>query len=1140
MASAGWRNSRHIAAGCIVVDEANSNTPHALWSLPPLNTWRFFRAASAEDEDVDESNDLLPLEVEQSLLSSKLLSRFKPLLRNRWIRLSFSVSTEHPSRGFVRVYLLPDDVNNVGVPRSSSQLWKIRLKLLAALDFSKSTWRGELGHPSSSPAPFDEPRGLSRVDENQSLLEIFNNISSPQPTPEIVRDQYVREAIDNLISNSVPGLRTQLKPCQCRSAALMLQRESQPEQIIDPRLVKVVDQEGQPWYYDAVSGVALSEPRFYDRPRGGILAEQMGCGKTLICLSVILATRNLPSETPDLYRGNERTERDKGVGSLADIAAACITMNSVPWRDVFLGGSLEYAKCAEVIRRNPGHYWLSTPIRLERRMRRLQEHKPPAVKIFHSHASLVVVPPNLVHHWQQEIEKHISGLTVLVFRSTEAPTLQELLEYDIVLLSSSRIEQFMELGHSTKVHFKRCIVDEGHKLGNSTTSNKSDLHLAINRLQVTSRWVVTGTPSKGLYGVDEASDQAANCSKIPGLPTRMDSRELEKEDLRRIGSIASLFLQMRPWANSHSEAGGDRPADWGTYVIPSKNAPSGRRDCLRSTLDSMIIRHRLLDIDNLLPPVDEKVVYLDPSYQDALVLNLFSSMIIFNSVQSQRVDRDYFFHTHQRKALMELVSNLRQSSFFGGSFFSPAEILKATDTATQFLAEGKVQISAEDEALLKAAISCSRIAVSNEIKRCANLFRELPIYLENFPWAAGKAWSLDSRDGETVLTDCPLVLELQKFLHPLVDSPVSLQLLVQSGKFAYRGEDEKEKALETQNSTTSGDTSASRDRALAGNTRLGQDNKSPNKRRSTILGTSSRMQDLPTSHDEMEVDIAAPLAKTQLVSTASTKLSYLIDQITKHQDNEQMIIFYENENVAYYLASALEMLQIHHLIYAKGISPDRRAQYVDTFNNNPKFRVLLMDITQAAFGLDMHTASRIYFINPVLNPQVQAQAIGRARRISQKKPVTVETLVLRGSIEEVIVKRRGEMSQAEIRKTHSILDDKPIYEWILNAKILPLPGGSGEAPDGMEQMAMLERPQVIFGRGFGREVHPDQDLFTAGTDKGRGTGAAVRVNKEHQGVDAGLKQEGSTGFKRQEPASPRSEAGGETAREIKKPRVRFA
>lgn len=133
-----------------------------------------------------------------------------------------------------------------------------------------------------------------------------------------------------------------------------------------------------------------------------------------------------------------------------------------------------------------------------------------------------------------------------------------------------------------------------------------------------------------------------------------------------------------------------------------------------------------------------------------------------------------------------------------------------------------------------------------------------------------------------------------------------------------------------------------------------------------------------------------------------------------------------------------------------------------------------MDISQAAFGLDMRSASRIYFINPVLDPQVEAQAIARSRRLDQEKPVTVETLVLRESIEELIVKRRREMTQAEQRRCKTILDDRPIYDWILNAKIIPLPEGE---IDGLEQTAMLKTPQFVFGRGFGRGYsHPDEDL----------------------------------------------------------------
>jgi hypothetical protein len=54
-----------------------------------------------------------------------------------------------------------------------------------------------------------------------------------------------------------------------------------------------------------------------------------------------------------------------------------------------------------------------------------------------------------------------------------------------------------------------------------------------------------------------------------------------------------------------------------------------------------------------------------------------------------------------------------------------------------------------------------------------------------------------------------------------------------------------------------------------------------------------------------------------------------------------------------------------------------------------------------------------------------------------------------------------------------VLDDKPMFEWILNPKIIPLP----EAKQGVDQTARLKAPQYVFGRGFGRELHPDEDLI---------------------------------------------------------------
>lgn len=180
------------------------------------------------------------------------------------------------------------------------------------------------------------------------------------------------------------------------------------------------------------------------------------------------------------------------------------------------------------------------------------------------------------------------------------------------------------------------------------------------------------------------------------------------------------------------------------------------------------------------------------------------------------------------------------------------------------------------------------------------------------------------------------------------------------------------------------------------------------------------------------------------------------------------------------------------------------------------FRVLLMDLSQAAFGLDMREASRIYFINPVLNPQVEAQAIGRVRRISQQKPVSVETLVLKNSIDEVILERKKHMSQAEHRQAKSILDIQPIYEWIQNARIVRLPDTDG---DGFSEMAQLSTPQTLFGRGFGTTLHPDDGLVPghgrAQNGQRRGTaspsGRSTRSVSTKRRLDSVETPEGSPG-----------------------------
>lgn len=724
-----------------------------------------------------------------------------------------------------------------------------------------------------------------------------------------------------------------------------------------------------------------------------------------------------------------------------------------------------------------------------RRSNRIAPRVIPSKEIFLSHLTLIIAPSNLVKQWQNEIKKHTTGLNVLVVvNKYPIPSLTELLSYDIILFSETRFERIQKERSTGEgpvldiycplehIHFKRCIIDEGHKLGNGSRSWKNDVMRVIERLQISARWVVTGTPSRGLYGVQSCEDVetkvSTNLSPLPGPKSDFALRQ-EREDIQRIGNLIAKYLGVRPWANAKGEAG-DSVADWGVYV-----KGYNRKDCLVNALNSLLVRHQLADVSTLLPPVDEKIVVLDGSFQDQLSLNCFSMMIIFNSVQSQRTDMDYFFHDRQRRSLVQLVKNLRQACFFGGVFFSTKDIIKAVETAEEFLEKEAIPISPEDGELLKQAIEFGRKAANNTLKDVSNRFHSMPIYLENFPGGKGKFWSLDDKETDEglVCTDAGLIHSLQKFLSPCLDAPTSLQRMIDGGSLDQQGIAERSQALATAsdaNGIVANQTPQVA--ALAGSTPLGGDYHAAPKSKGLPGSMPNGLETQPftgVAGASDKVEVAEPLAKTRIISTVSAKLSYLIDSIIKYQDKEQILIFYDNDNVAFYLASVFEILQIQHLIYSRaGLSAERRAQYVATFTDSATFRVLLMDISQAAFGLDMRSASRIYFISPVLNPQIVAQAIGRARRISQQKPVSVETLVLRNSIEEVMIDRREHMTQAEHSRIKNVLDDGKIKEWIRKSKIHPMT----DAKEGLEQTAPLALPQYVFGRGFGRTHHPDEGL----------------------------------------------------------------
>jgi hypothetical protein len=120
-----------------------------------------------------------------------------------------------------------------------------------------------------------------------------------------------------------------------------------------------------------------------------------------------------------------------------------------------------------------------------------------------------------------------------------------------------------------------------------------------------------------------------------------------------------------------------------------------------------------------------------------------------------------------------------------------------------------------------------------------------------------------------------------------------------------------------------------------------------------------------------------------------------------------------------------------------------------------------MDVRNAAYGLNLPSASRIYFVNPTCRPNIEAQAIKRAHRIGQTRPVYVETLVLQGTIEEKMLERSKRMTRSEHRDAGHLEDDIGIREIIQSARMIPV---LDEGKTGRGQMAPLQSSQQLWAR----------------------------------------------------------------------------
>ena len=69
--------------------------------------------------------------------------------------------------------------------------------------------------------------------------------------------------------------------------------------------------------------------------------------------------------------------------------------------------------------------------------------------------------------------------------------------------------------------------------------------------------------------------------------------------------------------------------------------------------------------------------------------------------------------------------------------------------------------------------------------------------------------------------------------------------------------------------------------------------------------------------------------------------------------------------------------------------------------------MFLISLKAGGVGLNLTAADYVIHMDPWWNPAVEDQASDRAHRIGQTRPVTIYRLVVKGTVEEKIVRMHG-------------------------------------------------------------------------------------------------------------------------------------
>ncbi|KAA8537325.1 hypothetical protein F0562_026988 [Nyssa sinensis] len=571
-----------------------------------------------------------------------------------------------------------------------------------------------------------------------------------------------------------------------------------------------------------------------------------------------------------------------------------------------------------------------------------------SLRLYVSRATLVVVPANLVDHWRTQIQKHVrpGQLRVFVWTDHKKPCAHNLAwDYDVVITTFNRLSaEWSPRNRSVlmQVHWLRVMLDEGHTLGSSLNlTNK--LQMAIS-LTASNRWLLTGTPT----------------------PNTPNSQVSHLQPMLR-------FL--------HEEAYGQNQKSWEAGILrPFEVEMEEGRSRLLQVLHRCMISARKIDLQTI-PPCIKKVTFLNFTEEHARSYNELVVTVRRNILMADWNDPAHvesLLNPKQWKFRSNTIRNVRLSCCVAGHIKVTDAGQDIQETMDILVGNGLDPIS-EEYAFIKY-----NLLYGGHCMRCKEWCR-LPVITPCRHLLCLDCVALNSERctfpgcGNLYEMQSPEILTRPENPNPKWPVPKDLIELQPSYK-----QDDWDPDWQ---STTS----------------------------SKVTYLAQRLKELQEAnqmigYSVVESNDAIHIDNLLLRSQKSHFNTFLHEAACPRPSNEsfkiplqKVLIFSQFLEHIHVIEQQLTGASIKFAGMYSPMPTSNKMKSLATFQHDASCMVLLMD-GSAALGLDLSFVTHVFLMEPIWDRSMEEQVISRAHRMGATRPIHVETLAMRGTVEEQMLK----------------------------------------------------------------------------------------------------------------------------------------